>query len=134
MLDNLSELISMIVSVLVVIVPFYLYILFRKAVSRRRTPRKKREHAAAAKPEPLPADAEVVSAPVSMQVQPAAYDRTPPTRKESIRKPPERDRQPVLKTENEETVDPFERFERYPPPQRAIIYAELLGKPKAFRD
>ena len=135
MWDSLSDLISSLVSVLVVVIPFYLYVLITKR--RLQSKRKKQKRPSQDKVNKETQESydipdieivEVSEAPESpdyYQPQPRQNEQTARWNKVSTSD------QEIDKVEEKGV---FSRLEAFPLNKRAIVISEILGSPKAFRD
>lgn len=135
MWDSLADLISSLVSVLVVVIPFYLYVLITKRRLQSKRMKQKRPSQNKAFKEAQESsdisDIEIVE--VSEAPEPPDYYRPQPQKKNepaSWNNVSTSDQE----IDEDEQKGIFGRLEGFPLNKRAIVISEILGSPKAFRD
>jgi hypothetical protein len=135
MWDSLADLISSLVSVLVVVIPFYLYVLITKRRIQSKRKKKKRPSKNKVLKETQESsdisDIEIVEISEAPET-PDYYQPQPQQKKQSAG-------WNNVSTSDQETDEVeekgvFSRLEAFPLNKRAIVISEILGSPKAFRD
>jgi hypothetical protein len=125
MWDSLADLISSLVSVLVVVIPFYLYVLITKRRIQSNKVLKETQESSDI------SDIEIVEISEAPET-PDYYQPQPQQKKQSAG-------WNNVSTSDQETDEVeekgvFSRLEAFPLNKRAIVISEILGSPKAFRD
>ncbi len=135
MWDSLSDLISSIVSVLVVVIPFYLYVLITKRRLQSKRKKQKRQsqnkdNKETQESSDMP-DIEIVEVSEAPE-SPDYYQPQPQQKNESASWNKVSTSDQEIDEVEEKGV--FSRLETFPLNKRAIVISEILGSPKAFRD
>jgi hypothetical protein len=135
MWDSLADLISSLVAVLVVVIPFFIYVLISKR--RLQTKRKKQERPSQNKDFK---DTQVSTDVSEMEI--AEGSEAPKTPDYYQPRPPQETRSAswnkvstsTQEMDKAEAGGVFSRLEEFPLNKRAIVISEILGNPKAFKD